>query len=43
FDETVEQVPIHEDNRNAALTGKLADLIYRRFYVLQKKMDCLHE
>ncbi|CAF4455542.1 unnamed protein product [Rotaria socialis] len=42
FDETVEQVPIHEDNRNAALTGKLADLIYRRFYVLQKKMDCLH-
>ncbi|CAF2260260.1 unnamed protein product [Rotaria magnacalcarata] len=42
FDETVEQVSIHEDNRNAALTGKLVDLIYRRFYILQKKMDCLH-
>ncbi|CAF1602325.1 unnamed protein product [Rotaria magnacalcarata] len=42
FDETFEQVSIHEDNRNVALTEKLVDLIYRRFYVLQKKMDCLH-
>ncbi|CAF5227983.1 unnamed protein product, partial [Rotaria magnacalcarata] len=37
FDETFEQVSIHEDNRNVALTEKLVDLIYRRFYVLQKK------
>jgi hypothetical protein len=39
FDEEIRQICVNDKNENEGLTGKLVDLIYRRFKIMNKKIS----